>query len=471
MLNPTRLHNEICRRFKNEDYSQFFLSEYFEIGCRKIKTVVLEDVVSNNGILIGYCDVVIEFEDDEKSKQKALIEIKSSADAINKDSNDVLRQIKKYRFYNKSITKTFLVYPGDASNQPIEDTAIFTDEKITVLNINEFEEKERQYREERERLEQAEKKRLEQEEIERVEKERLVQEEIKRLEQAEKERLKQEEVKRLEQAEKEREAKEERKRAEEERLAKEEEREREKIERIAYYEELKENPERLLQEIPDRKDRENLEKELIAQLEKERIELSKKEKSAGFKKIWSEKIYPNINKTYNTELDVKKNTSEITPENATISDYNKNCPKCSNHKMIRYADNKYWICTRCGRKKEILPQEEKERKERAEKERIEQRNMERLCEDMVQQKRKNAFVSANNIICPKCQKPMIKDAFNPYWICTKCGRKIKKEKQSLCENEMIHLAQKAKDPAEIEKRRKRESERHENEKRRLYLKQ
>jgi hypothetical protein len=174
MLSATELHNQICGKFKNEEYSRNFLSAYFETGCSKIHKVVLEDIVSNNGILIGFCDVIIDYEDNNGRKQKALIEVKGNTDVIKIDTHEVLRQIKKYRFYNKSITKTFLVYSGDASMQPIEDTSIFTDENIIVLDINEFEEKERLAQEERERIEKEriEKERVEKEERERVEKER-----------------------------------------------------------------------------------------------------------------------------------------------------------------------------------------------------------------------------------------------------------------------------------------------------------
>jgi hypothetical protein len=138
MSNGTKIHNEICRRFKSKEYSKSFLQIYTQDGCKKTNKIILEDIVSNNNYLIGYCDVVIDYEDNGGRQQKALIEIKSSADAINKDSNDVLRQIKKYRFYNKSITKVFLVYSSDASGQPIENTNLFSDEDIFVVDINKF---------------------------------------------------------------------------------------------------------------------------------------------------------------------------------------------------------------------------------------------------------------------------------------------------------------------------------------------
>jgi hypothetical protein len=122
MANETAIHNEICRRFKKEDYSKKFIAEHTQEGCKKIHKITLEDIISNNNILIGFCDVVIDYEDEMGNAQSLLIEVKSSADVINKDSNDVLRQIKKYIFYLKKITKVFLIYSG---NHSIEDTDLF----------------------------------------------------------------------------------------------------------------------------------------------------------------------------------------------------------------------------------------------------------------------------------------------------------------------------------------------------------
>jgi formylglycine-generating enzyme required for sulfatase activity len=130
MPNGTELHNELCRKFKDEDYSRNFLSTHTEEGCKRIQKVTLEDIVSNNNILIGFCDVVIEYEDEDGKNQCVSIEVKSSADVIDKDSNDILRQIKKYKFYNKKVTKSFLFYSG---YRRILDANLFTDEGIIVV--------------------------------------------------------------------------------------------------------------------------------------------------------------------------------------------------------------------------------------------------------------------------------------------------------------------------------------------------
>jgi hypothetical protein len=138
MTTGTEIHNEICNKFRDKNYSKVFIAEYTAEGCSKINKIILEDIISNNNILIGYCDVVIDYEDGDGRKHKALVEVKSSADVINKDPQNVLRQIKKYRFYNKSITQPFLVYTSEGSYNLVEDTDLFSDEGITVVDIEDF---------------------------------------------------------------------------------------------------------------------------------------------------------------------------------------------------------------------------------------------------------------------------------------------------------------------------------------------
>jgi hypothetical protein len=154
MSNGTEIHNLICRFFKEPACAQRFLNTYtpegcgkcyyrsipIHDGCGKINKITFEDIVSNNNILIGYCDVVIDYEDDNGKIQKALIEVKSSAGVINEDPHSVLRQIKKYRFYNNKITKTFLVYSnyGMVGHNLIEDINLFTNEDIIVIDFEEY---------------------------------------------------------------------------------------------------------------------------------------------------------------------------------------------------------------------------------------------------------------------------------------------------------------------------------------------
>jgi hypothetical protein len=138
MVDGTQIHNEICRTFKSEKYTKMFLQLYTKDGCKKIKKIIFEDIISNNNILIGYCDVVIDYEDNDGRTQKALIEVKSSGEIINEDPQSVLRQIKKYRFYNKKFTKTFLIYSTEENYELVEDTTFFTDEDITVVEVENF---------------------------------------------------------------------------------------------------------------------------------------------------------------------------------------------------------------------------------------------------------------------------------------------------------------------------------------------
>jgi formylglycine-generating enzyme required for sulfatase activity len=136
MSNGTQIHNEICNRFRDENYSKEFIEEYTKEGCKKIYKIILEDIISNNNILIGFCDVVINYEDNGGRQQKALIEVKSSAAVINKDPQEVLRQIKKYRFYNKKITKSFLVYTSEETDEGVKDLGLFSDEDIIVIDVD-----------------------------------------------------------------------------------------------------------------------------------------------------------------------------------------------------------------------------------------------------------------------------------------------------------------------------------------------
>jgi len=139
MDDGTAIHNDVCFWFKDVNFSKQFIEKYIpsDYEKTKIKKIVLEDIVSNNNVLIGYCDVVIDYEDEAGNIQKLLIEVKSSASVINKDPMDVLRQIKKYRFYNKKITQVFLIYFGD-SEILLEHEDLFTDEDITVLDISDM---------------------------------------------------------------------------------------------------------------------------------------------------------------------------------------------------------------------------------------------------------------------------------------------------------------------------------------------
>lgn len=141
-----------------------------------------------------------------------------------------------------------------------------------------FEEKEMKEKSKNEKMllvlreeQRLKKERLDREAMERkkTKKERLAKEAIERKERAVKTaRINRELIERIEYAD------------EDENFMKLEENEWRKlgrIERIAYYERLKENPERLLKEIPNRTEREMLEKELVAQLELERRGLSENE--------------------------------------------------------------------------------------------------------------------------------------------------------------------------------------------------
>jgi formylglycine-generating enzyme required for sulfatase activity len=136
MSNGTQIHNEICNRFRDENYSKEFIIKYTDEGCSEINRIILEDIISNNNILIGFCDVVIDYEDFNGRKQKALIEVKSSATVINKDPQEVLRQIKKYRFYNKKITKSFLVYTYQENYEIVDDIGLFSDEDIIIIDVH-----------------------------------------------------------------------------------------------------------------------------------------------------------------------------------------------------------------------------------------------------------------------------------------------------------------------------------------------
>lgn len=127
-------HNEICREFKNQKKSEEFITKFTIEGCKKINKITLEKIVSNNNIIIGYCDVVIDYEDGNGNIQTLLIEVKSSSEVIESDANKVLRQIKKYKFYLKKVTKTFLIYSGQSLSN--ETKEIFTDEEIVALKFS-----------------------------------------------------------------------------------------------------------------------------------------------------------------------------------------------------------------------------------------------------------------------------------------------------------------------------------------------
>jgi magnesium-transporting ATPase (P-type) len=183
MSNGTEIHNEICNRFRNTDYSQEFIIKYTDEGCSEINRIILEDIISNNNILIGYCDVVIDYEDFNGRNQKALIEVKSSAEVINKDPQEVLRQIKKYRFYNKKFTKTFLIYTSEESYDYVNNKDLFIEEDILVVDIDCFVDSEKARWLEIQKQRRVEEKKIEKEEKKQREAERKIEKEEKEKEQ------------------------------------------------------------------------------------------------------------------------------------------------------------------------------------------------------------------------------------------------------------------------------------------------
>jgi hypothetical protein len=100
-------HFQICAWFLQnaESFVRRFL---FERPSKAIK-VTLEHLVTNNRFIVGYADVLLDYETDTGAKESVLIEVKSRLS----DPAACLRQLRAYREYLPGITKTCIVHGDD----------------------------------------------------------------------------------------------------------------------------------------------------------------------------------------------------------------------------------------------------------------------------------------------------------------------------------------------------------------------
>jgi hypothetical protein len=110
----TDAHLEICAWFLG-NAEWFVRSFFFDRPATEIK-VTLEHLITNNRFIIGYADVLLEYETDAGSKQCVLIEAKSQLS----DLAACLRQLRAYKEYLPSITKMCVVH-SDERYEPYED--------------------------------------------------------------------------------------------------------------------------------------------------------------------------------------------------------------------------------------------------------------------------------------------------------------------------------------------------------------
>ncbi|MGM0656416.1 MAG: hypothetical protein ACQETR_14020 [Thermodesulfobacteriota bacterium] len=118
-LTGTQAHNEICNWFLDEYNSLTFIRKYIDKDFDYIDEnsdskpfVEVERIVSTGKHLIGYIDAFIDFKSKDGQRHSVAIEVKSSEGVISRDTNEIIRQMKKYKFYDPKITDMFLVYGG-----------------------------------------------------------------------------------------------------------------------------------------------------------------------------------------------------------------------------------------------------------------------------------------------------------------------------------------------------------------------
>jgi hypothetical protein len=110
----TDSHLQICAWFLGN--AEWFVRSFlFDRPATKIN-VTLERLITNNRFIIGYADVLLEYETDVGSKQCVLIEAKSHLS----DLAACLRQLRAYKEYLPNITKTCVVH-SDERYEPFED--------------------------------------------------------------------------------------------------------------------------------------------------------------------------------------------------------------------------------------------------------------------------------------------------------------------------------------------------------------
>ncbi len=90
----------------------------------------MERIVSQGKHIQGYIDVWLDFTSSAGERHVVVIEVKSSAGVVARDTNDIVRQMKKYKFYEPQITDMFLVYGEKDSSF---DKTVFTANGIKVL--------------------------------------------------------------------------------------------------------------------------------------------------------------------------------------------------------------------------------------------------------------------------------------------------------------------------------------------------
>lgn len=110
----SQAHGQLCAWFL--DNAEAFVRRFlFDRPKTRVK-VTLERLITHNKFIIGFADVILEYETDSGSKECVLIEVKSRLS----DFGACLRQLRTYEAYLSGITK-LCVLNGDERYQPVTD--------------------------------------------------------------------------------------------------------------------------------------------------------------------------------------------------------------------------------------------------------------------------------------------------------------------------------------------------------------